>query len=421
MARHDRVWWRIAWRNVLRNRGRSIVTASALALGYLSAVVMVGLDDGMTAELVENGTRLLSGQVQVHAAGYLPDRDVQETIGGDDGVDVDALIARVDEDPDVAASAPRLYGAGLVSAGERTEAGQLLGVDPDREPRVTTMLSTITEGRAPRSGAHEVALGSEMAEELEVKPGDEIVLVAPAADGSLGNDLYTLTGVFHTGTPEVDRSYAVLPLADLQLLMAMDPGRIHEIAVDLTHPGDVDAMAAGLATRLSGSGPPLDVRSWRQLRPELAQSVDLMKAWNFLIVVFVFGMAIFGVANTMIIGTFERKREFAVVRAIGTTSLGVGRTVVYEGIVLGGLALAAGVLITVPVMWWWHTSPPDLSWIVGSFSWSGAQWRPLLRVEYSVQTPIISAVALFLTAVIAAVYPAWKATRVPPADALADR
>jgi ABC-type lipoprotein release transport system permease subunit len=72
-------------------------------------------------------------------------------------------------------------------------------------------------------------------------------------------------------------------------------------------------------------------------------------------------------------------------------------------------------------MWWWHTSPPDLSSIVGSFSWSGAQWRPLLRVEYSVQTPIISAIALFLTAVVAAVYPAWKATRVPPADALADR
>jgi ABC-type lipoprotein release transport system permease subunit len=146
-----------------------------------------------------------------------------------------------------------------------------------------------------------------------------------------------------------------------------------------------------------------------------------MDAMNFLIVIIIFGMAVFGVANTMIIGTFERKKEFAVIRALGTTSMGVGRTVVYEGIMLGALALVAGAVLTAPVMWWWHNWPPDLSFMVGSFSWSGSQWRPILRVEYSVETPLISAVALFLTSVFAAVYPAWKATRVPPADALADR
>jgi len=417
----DSVWWRVAWRNLWRNRGRTLVTASALALGYLSAVLMVGLTDGMSAELVENGTRLLSGQIPIHAPDYLPERSMHATIGGDAGTDVAALLGRIDADPDVVASAPRLYGGGLVSAGERTEAGLLLGIDPDREPRVTTLLSTMDGGRIPHAGAHEVALGSEMARQLQLHPGDEVILVAPAADGSLGNDLYTLTGIFHSGTPAIDASYAVLPLPDLQLLLAMAPGRIHEVALDVTRPWDTDAIAADLAGRLEGSGPPLAVRSWRQLRPELAQSVDLMDSMNFLIVIIIFGMAVFGVANTMIIGTFERKKEFAVVRALGTTATGVGRTVVYEGIMLGVLALAAGAVITAPVMWWWHNAPPDLSWFVGSFSWSGAQWRPILRVEYSTETPLISAVALFFTSVVAAIYPAWRATRVPPADALADR
>jgi ABC-type lipoprotein release transport system permease subunit len=327
----------------------------------------------------------------------------------------------VDSDPDVTAAAPRLYGGGLVSAGERTEAGLLLGIDPEREPRVTTLLSTLDGGRIPRAGANEVAVGSEMARQLQVKLGDEIVLVAPAADGSLGNDLYTLVGIFHTGTPGIDATYAVLPLADLQALMAMGPRRIHEVALDVARPWDVGTIARDLDRRLHGSGPPLDVRSWRDLRPELAKSVDLMDAMNYLIVIIIFGMAVFGVANTMIIGTFERKKEFAVVRALGTTSSSVGRTVVYEGIMLGALALVAGALITAPVMWWWHNWPPDLSFLVGSFSWSGSQWRPILRVEYSLETPVISALALFLTSVFAAVYPAWKATRVPPADALADR
>ncbi len=146
-----------------------------------------------------------------------------------------------------------------------------------------------------------------------------------------------------------------------------------------------------------------------------------MDSMYLLIVIIIFGMAVFGVANTMILGTFERQKEFAVVRALGTTASGVGRTVVYEGFILGALALAAGALITAPLMVWWHNAPPNLANIVGSFSWAGSVWQPVLRVEYSVKAPLMSALALFITAVFAAVYPAWKATRIPPADALADR
>jgi ABC-type lipoprotein release transport system permease subunit len=422
VSRSEAVWWRVAWRNLWRNRGRTLVTASGLALGYLAAVVVAGLDDGMGAELIDNGTRLLTGQIQVHAADYLPDRKVNNTIGGDDGIDVSALLARIDADPEVTAAAPRVYGGGLVSAGSRTEASLLLGIDPTREPRVTTLLSDIDGGRLPRPGAREVDVGSEMARQLHVSLGDTLVLVAPAADGSLGNDLYTLVGIFHTGTPGIDGSYAVLPISDLQALLAMSPTRIHEIALDVTRPSATADVVSRLQSTLpADGGPQVDVRSWRRLRPELAQSVDLMSSMNYLIILIIFGMAVFGVANTMIIATFERRREFAVVRALGTTTLGVGRTVVYEGVLLGVLALVAGGLLTWPVMVWWHNAPPDLSGFVGGISWAGSRWRPILRVEYSTAAPIFSAVALFLTSVFAAVYPAWRATRVPPADALADR
>jgi ABC-type lipoprotein release transport system permease subunit len=417
----DAVWWRVAWRNLWRNRGRTIVTASALAFGYLAAVVIVGLTDGMSAELIENGTRLIVGQIQIHGEEYLPERNMHRTMGGYDGLDVPALLSRLDAHPDVAAATPRLYGGGLVSAGDRTEAGLFLGIDPEREPAVSTLLARLDGGRIPVSGAHEIVLGAEMARQLELAPGDEVVLVAPAADGSLGNDLYTLVGIFETGTPGIDASYAVLPLTDLQVLMAMDPTRIHEVALNTTRPWDTPTIAGGLQEYLGRGGPPLAVSSWTELRPELAEAVALMDSMNFIIVIIIFGMAVFGVANTMIIATFERQKEFAVVRALGTNRLGIGRTVVYEGVVLGLLALAAGAILTGPVMVWWHNSPPDLSSVFSGFSWSGALWRPVLRVEYSLDAPIYSAVALFFTSVCAAVYPAWKATRIPPADALADR
>lgn len=415
------MWWKIAWRNLWRNRGRTLITASGLAFGYLAAVVMVGLTDGMSAELIENGTRLLVGQVQVHADDYLPERNMYRTIGGRDGTDVAALLTRIESHADIADVTARLYGGGLLSSGAETKAGLLLGVDPERESRVSTLLSGLAEGRLPVAGRYEVLVGSDMARQLDLSLGDEVVVVAPAADGSMGNDLYTLVGTFETGTPGIDSNYAILPLPDLQLLMAMAPSRIHEVVMTVTRPWDTPAIAAAIAAELAGGEPSVSVKPWTELRPELFEAITLMDSVNFVIVLVIFAMAIFGVANTMLIGTFERRREFAVIRALGTTPGGVWRTVVYEGVILGAIALLAGALLTAPILFWWHSSPPDLSSVIGGFSWSGSQWRPILRVEYSLDAPIISAVALFLTAIFAAVYPAWRATRVPPADALADR
>ncbi len=415
------VWWRIAWRNLGRHRGRSLISGSGLAFGYFAAVLMVGLADGMAAELIENGTRLLTGQAQIHAPDYLPERNMHHTIGGAGGTDLDAFLARVEAHPEVVAAAPRLYGGGLVSAGERTEAALLLGIDPEREARVTTVLDHLVAGAPPAPGGRELLLGAIMAERLGVGPGDEVVLVAPATDGSMGNDLFVVAGVFETGTPALDRTYAVLPLPDLQELLAMAPGRIHEVAVALTRPWEARTAASGLQHHLDRTPPPVRVRSWMELRPELAESIALMDSVNFVIVLVIFGMAVFGVANTMLISTFERRREFAVVRALGTGPWEVARTVIYEGLILGALALSAGALLTWPVLRWWHRAPPDLSrWFQG-FEWTGAQWRPVLRVEPSPDAQIMSAAALLLTAVVAAAYPAWRAARLPPADTLAGR
>jgi ABC-type lipoprotein release transport system permease subunit len=360
------------------------------------------------------------GEVQVHSEDYLPERNMHHTIGGYEGTDLEIFISRITSQEDVSAAAPRVYGGGLLSSGEETRAVLLMGVDPDREPRVTTLLSRLVSGRTLVAGANEILVGDEMAEQLGAVLGDEIVVVAPSSDGSLGNDLFTLVGILDTGIPAIDQNYALLALPDLQFLMAMGPTRIHEVVITVGNAKDSPRIAEALREFLSDSELPVQVSSWTDLRPELADMVSLMDASHFIIVIVIFGMAAFGVANTMLIGTFERRREFAVIRALGTAPIGIGQTVVYEGIILGVISLIAGALITWPILVWWHNSPIDLTTVISGFTVAGAQWRPVLRVEYSVQAPIVAALGLFLTSILAAMYPAWKATRVPPADALAD-
>ena len=415
------LWWRLALRNLGRNPKRTFLAASALAFGFVAAVAMVALSDGMSAELVASGTRAIAGQVQIHAHDYLPAHHIWATLGGDTGTALSRALGAVDSTPGVTAAAPRVYGGGLISAGDRTVAGLLLGVDPEREPRVSALLGAIVTGGAPRPGSHDLVLGDETARRLHTAVGDTVVLVAPAADGSLGNDLFVVRGVYHTGLDALDAGVGVLPIDALQSLLALPPGRVHEIAVTLGDPWQAGAIADSLAKLPALSTLGAEVEPWTVFRPELASYARLARATNGLFITIVFLMAIFGVTNTLLMSTYERRREFAVAQALGVDARSLARTVVYEGVVLGTVSLAAGAALAIPLLWWWHLSPLDLSRFVGDMTMSGALVHPVFRADPSWGASLAAAAALLVTSVLAALYPAWRATRVPPAEALGGR
>jgi ABC-type lipoprotein release transport system permease subunit len=294
----------------------------------------------------------------------------------------------------------------------------LLGIDPEREPKVSRILTGLTEGRLPSPGANELLLGSEMARQLEVAPGGEVVVVAPAADGSMGNDLFVVSGIFRSGLSEVDASHALLPLDSLQRLVALEPSRVHEIAIATADPWLAPEAATRLERALSPLGLALEIEPWTRLQPEMLDYITLLDSWYWIILVIVFTIALFGVANTMLMATFERRREFAVMLALGTTPLQVVSTVVWEALALGVLSLLAGALLTFPLMLWWSQAPPDMSFLYGDITMFGALMRPVLRVEIEPVPSLWSAGALLLTALVAAIYPAAHAARTPPADTL---
>ena len=411
-------WWRIGWRNLGRNRRRTLITALGLAVGYFAVVFLVGWADGLKAEMIENGTGILTGQIQIHALDYRPERSLYETIGGRDGTDVPEMVRDVTSDEAVFAAAPRVYAGGLVSSGESTSAGMLMGIDPGLEPEVSRILTAIVTGRTVQAGVNEILVGTEMARQLEVEPGDEVVVVAPAADGSMGNDLFIVAGVFHTGMAELDSSYTVLPIDALQTILALDPGRIHEIAIATTDPWLAPEAGERLARTLAPRGLEIEVVPWTVLRPEMLDYTRLLESWYFIVIFIVFAIAIFGVANTMLMATFERRREIAVMLALGTTPSQVVFAILAEAVALGVLSLVVGAVITFPIITWWHNSPPDLSWVYGDLTMFGALIRPRLRVEYNLPISMWAGVALLLTAVLAALYPAARASRLPPADTL---
>lgn len=413
-------WWTIGWRNIGRNRGRTFITAAALAGGYFSIVVIVGLSRGVVAEMIGNGTDLMSGQLQVHAPDYLPDKSIYETLGGANRAAIDSLIAIVESDPAIEAAAPRVYAGGLIGSDDHTVPGVLMGIDVEREPRVSRIVR-LASGRLPRAGANEAVLGAEMARQLDVTIGSELVVVAPSMDGSMGNDLFTIVGLYDTGIVAVDATTVLLSLEALQVLIYMDEGQVHEIAAVVPDPWDAPDAAKRVGRALNESGKPSHTIPWTEIRPELVEYAGLVAASEFVIVLVVFAMAIFGVANTMLMATYERRREFALLLALGASPWGVIKSVVAEALSLGILSMVAGIVLTFPILIWWHVAPVDLSFASGGFGMMGTYMTPVLRVEYPWSTMVIASLSLFGTAVLAAIYPAIRSALLPAADTLAGR
>jgi ABC-type lipoprotein release transport system permease subunit len=411
-------WWRIGWRNLGRHPKRTVITALGLGVGYFAVVFLVGWAAGISAEMVENATGLVSGQIEIHHADYRPERSLYDTIGGREGIDVEATIATVLADPAVVAAAPRVYGGGLLSSGESTSAGMLMGIDPDLETSLSRFLDELVEGRLPQTGRNEVVIGVELARQLESGVGDELVVMAPGADGSLGNGLFQIAGIYRTGLAELDAAFSVFALEDLQILLTLDPSRIHEVSVSTADPWVAQETADRLAAALTGGEAAPEVVGWIELRPEMVEYVSLIDSFYLIIFAVVFLIAMFGVANTMLMATFERRREFAVMLALGTTPSRIVLAVLYEAVGMAVISLLVGAAVTFPLMVWFHNAPPDMSWLYGELTLMGALMRPSLRVEYNFVVWTQAAFALLATAVLAAIYPAVRAARVPPADTL---
>jgi len=419
---NDRGFWlRIGWRNLGRHRRRTVITAMALAWGFAAVVLFSGILEGMGSDFIRSGTDLISGQVRVQHPDYEPEREIWDVIGGDGVVPVGELLSRIRADPEVLGAAPRVYGAGIIASDSTSRGGLLMGIVPERETEVTHFLSGVLEGSPPEEGAYQVLLGQELARQLRTAVGEEVVLVAPSADGALGNELFTVSGIVRTGIPEVDAAQVVLHIDDLQFLLALGADDVHEVVVAVRSPWDAPEVADRLATELADLAEDMEVTAWKEYRPELVEFAGLISGMNWVILIVVFLMAAFGVANTMLMATFERRREFAVVKALGMRPGRIVGMVVGEALVLGLLAVLAGALISLPLVLWLMHYPVDLTPIAGEQMFMDGLFRFVLRVEPSWDIPIRSAIGLVLTAVLAALYPALRAIRVPAAEALAGR
>lgn len=397
----------IAWRNLWRNRRRTAITIAAVSLNTLILITTHSLTDGLLQQTVRNATQLVTGEAQIHARGYLAERSLYSTLP-----DPGPILASLKER--AVGAAPRTYGYGLVSSGTKAAGALFWGVEPSLE-RANFKLAGELESGAYLGPSPEktLVLGKKLAKSLNARVGSEIVVLAQAADGSMGNDIFTVAGILKSAGEGVDRNAAIMNLADFRLLFAMPEG-VHEIAVNT----DGRVPPAELTEILTRLAPDAEVKSWRQLLPTLSDMIQMSGASMSLFGSIFLIAAGLGVMNTMLMATYERTREFGLLKALGASPWRIVRDVTAEAWLLAFIATVFGVTTGVAASWALQKYGLDTSGLASDIAIGGVVFDPVWRAALSVKAVVQPVVFMWLVCVLAALYPAGMSARLDPAESM---
>jgi len=399
--------FRIAWRNIFRQKRRTILTVLSMFGGFTLSALSIGWADGTYNHTIDMFTRNRLGHIQVHAKGYLDRPSLYKNIP-----DYRKIGGEIADVKGVDAWAPRLYAAGLASAGDKSSGVQVIGIDPEREDIATHFDKQVKQGKPlPAAPEHQALLGKGLAKTLKAGIGDSVVIVSQAADGSIANDIYAVLGIVESGDMAQDRSSFYLHLKDAQDLFVL-PGVVHEIVVIAQRLDHVPAVTEEIRARLND--PDLDVEPWQVFARSfyVAMKADKQGSWIMLFVVIL--IVAIGVLNTVLMTVLERTREYGVLRAVGTGPGQIFRLVIYEVFLMACIGIVIGSILSLVLNYALsiHGVPmPE------TFTYGGVEFSRYYS-EVNGHSFYIPAITVMLAAMIISIFPALKAARIEPARAL---
>lgn len=399
----------LAWRNLWRNRRRTVLALSAIGLSQALVLFYNGIVRGYGDWMLDAITGPMVGHVQVHAPGWRKDRALDRTLP------VDGPLAALRGDPGVEEAHARIYAPALAALGEEGFAVVVVGLEPGAESGPHGLLAG---AGAERLSGQRVLVGHALAAAMGITPGAEIALVGQGADGSLANDLFVVAGVARTPVDSVNRMGIVMTLDAAQALFAM-PGEAHELVVRSRDPAAAPALAGALADHPGLAG--LEVLDWKRIAPELVDMLELVRVSWLFVLVFVFAAAAAGVANTMLMATFERIHELGMLLALGATPGRLVRLLVVEALALGGVGVLLGSALGGALVALTHRSGLDFAALVGGpseIAFAGLRFSMTVFPTLAASDLVSSVAGVFVVSLLAALWPGLRVARLQPTAAL---
>ncbi|MGD2125223.1 MAG: FtsX-like permease family protein [Desulfobacteraceae bacterium] len=404
---------KMAWRNIWRNPRRSVLTISAIAFATVLLVFMLSWQFGSYDTMINSAVRTYTGHLQIQAEGYKDKKSIRLVVSDPGGVG-----AVLDRTTGVAAYTFRSNAFSLVSSKSRTYGVMVIGIDPLKESRVSTLKQLIRQGSyLSGDDGNQALVGRLLAKNLRVSLGDEFILLGQGRDGSVAATVVKVKGIFSSGQDVFDRSSLHIPLKTFQEVFAMR-GTVHEVVAICESLDIVPEIKRAVADYVKDmdTKKPLVALDWMELMPGLIQAIRLDLTSGFIFYIILIVVVAFSILNTFLMAIFERTKEFGVLMAIGTRPGRLAKILLIESISMTMVGIVIGIMAGSLVTWYFQVHGILISGATELLSQYGFPER--MYPQLSVLSASIGAGVVLVITILTALYPALKVRRFKPVEAM---
>lgn len=399
-------------RNLRRHPRRTLLTLVSLVVGFAALTFLGAVQQGLHNDLRDNALLTLSGHLQVHATGFALSSQIQHHIP-DPGLVIQALLGL----PDIAAWSPRLQTSGLASVATASTSVQLLGIDSAREPQLSRLAASVVSGAwLTAADAQGLLLGQHLVEMLGVRLGDKVILMAQTPAGELVSELFRLRGILRAGVPEVDHALAVIPLATAQRMLGLAQG-VTDVVIRATRHDVADVVWEHVRRALPTAE--YEVLRWSEMNPLLQQRLEVGDVFATFVLLIVVVVVVVEALNVMLMALHERTHELGLMEALGTRKGQLFLMILWESVLLVMSGCLGGYGLGALLSLYLQRTGIDLTHAAEAVTF--VYLSPVLRPVVTWQSAVHLIGLTCGVALLAALYPAWKATRLQPVAALRQR
>jgi len=405
---------KIAWRNLWRRKRRTLITGISIGFGVMLAVTFTGTGDYGYTNMINTSAIMGLGHVTIEPHGYnqTPSLDKRLRKTGQ-------IRERVLAMPGVNDAIVRIMGQAMFASASKTIGGVFMGIDPAQEsPEQNLLIRSLVQGELfSGKDSRGVVVGSKMAEKLNLRIGKKLVYTTTDVSGEIVSEIARVIGIFKTGVNEVDGGMVLLPINSLRATLHYDAQDATLLAVIINDQRYAERMRDNIS--LAEGDPQIEVLSWQQTQAELAGVITMDRSGNY-ISQFLIGLLIAaGILNTLLMSVLERTREFGVMMAVGMSPRTLFMLVVVESLWLAIIGIVIGIIITAPWYAYLYYVGLDFSGAIGEdYSAGGILVDPLIRIRLYKESIIAILTGVFSFTLLAGLYPAWRAGRIPPVESL---
>ncbi|WP_455206769.1 ABC transporter permease [Kaarinaea lacus] len=398
---------RIAWRNVWRNHRRTLIMLAAIAVGVWSMVWLTAIMRGMVDQMIKDSIENFTGHIQIHAYGYRDDPAIENSMPAPDA----ALNAAL-TDPRIKSWSTRVKVPGVISSERESMGVTVTGIDPEAERDMLFLGSAITEGHNLESADDKgIVIGKKLAERLETQLGRRVVLMSQDPDNNIVDRGFRVVGIFDTEMEATETGFVFIGRNYAQQILKM-----HNQISELTLLTDDYRHLDSLVYDMRASAGSLEVLPWDELDPYTGTMLGVMDGFVLVWFLVVFVAMSFGLLNTLLMAVFERTREIGLIQALGMKPNLILLQVLIESFFLLTIGLLLGNLLA-----WLTLIPIADGWDISALGTEGLEYAGMSTILYPdvlVVDVVTSNAVVIVLGLVASLYPAWRAARYVPVEAI---